>query len=193
MWVLDVIPISVPQLALQLFTVFGPHRYNRRPWDEPPPAKSKSSWLKTYIRLCNAFVCSALFHVCGDLPTQIILWKQYLSTGGHFGKASGPLIVGMSGPFFLLQPLGILVEDAVIEVGKRLGVKTSTWTKMIGYAWVWVWISITIVSQMDGLRIALITAFPGHKPGGDITVIERIADAVFGIDLVTMMRAWIVG
>ena len=85
------------------------------------------------------------------------------------------------------------MEDAVIEVGKCLGVKTSTWTKMIGYAWVWVWISITAVSQMNGLRIALLTAFPGHQPGGDITMIERIADTVFGIDLLSMMRTWIVG
>ena len=173
--------------------MFGPHRFNRHPWDEPSPLKSKSSWLKTYIRLCNAFVCSALFHVCGDLSVQFILWRQSLSTGEVAGKASAPFIVGVSGPFFLLQPLGVLVEDAVIEVGKRLGMKTSTWTKMVGYAWVWVWISITIVSQMDGWRITLITTFPRCKPVGDATVIERIGDAVFGIDLRLIIRAWIVG
>ena len=138
-------------------------------------------------------MCSALFHMSGDLPAQFALWKQYLSTGGFSRKASAPFIVGVSGLFFLLQPLGVLLEDAAIEVGKRLGVKTSTCTKMIGYAWVSVWISITVISQLDGLRIALLTAFPEWDSGGDITVIERIADAAFGIDILSMMRARIVG
>lgn len=181
-----------------IFTAFGPHRYNRRPWDElpsadPSPRNPKDSWSRSYIRICNAFVCSALFHVCVDVAVQFRLWQKYSSMGMlSSGKGYAPFVIGVSASFYLLQPLGVLVEDAVMEVGKRLGVKAGLTTKLIGYVWVWVWVSFTLVPSFDGLRTAIHTAFPEFELGSGTTVIERIVSTVFGVDLMSVISPYIV-
>jgi len=61
--------------------------------------------------------------------------------------------------FFMAQPLGFMIEDAVMAVGRRMGIKKSGklmqwrwamivtdlynigWTKGLGFVWVFVWFS----------------------------------------------------
>jgi len=106
------------------------------------------------------------------------------------GKVYAPFMIGVSASFYLLQPLGVLVEDAVMEVGKRLGVKAGFSTKLIGYAWVWVWMSFTLVPHFDGLRKAIHTAFLEYSEAGGPTVIERIVHTVFSVDLVSVISPY---
>ncbi|KAI6120488.1 hypothetical protein EV401DRAFT_1407067 [Pisolithus croceorrhizus] len=88
---------------------------HRNPWDpvstEHPSAREREPWATSYRRLCYAFVCSAF------VASKAI---------------NAPNVIGRSAPYFLLQPVGVLVEDAVMEVGKRLGLKEGTWTRMVG-------------------------------------------------------------
>ncbi|KAI5988125.1 hypothetical protein EDC04DRAFT_2507158, partial [Pisolithus marmoratus] len=100
-----------------------------RPWDRAsssdssaPETREREPWVKSYIRLCNAFLCSAFMHTCGD-------------------NANHPNVIGFSIPFFLLQPVGVLIEDAVMEGGKRIGLRRRGWMKVVGYPWVLLWIS----------------------------------------------------
>ncbi|KAL4069082.1 hypothetical protein J3A83DRAFT_3474598 [Scleroderma citrinum] len=159
------------QICRHLVTIFGPHRYNQRPWDENPTKdpsirKSKEPWLRAYLRICNAFLCSALLHVCGEFVLQFSIWENHISSGSLSPtRVYPPFVMGVSAPLFLFQPLGVLVEEAVIAVGKRLGVKTGMWTKLIGYAWVWVWMSLSTISSLDGLKNAVHVASPIHEWG----------------------------
>ncbi|KAL4079023.1 hypothetical protein J3A83DRAFT_4206387 [Scleroderma citrinum] len=187
------------QSCRYLLTIFGPHRHNRRPWDENPSVDPstrgpKEPWSKSYLRLCIAFVCSTLLHVTGDAPLQFRIWEKPLPAGIlATGKVYHPFVIGVSAPFFLFQPLGVLVEDAVIEVGKRMGVKTGTRTKLIGYVWVWVWMSISTVSSLDGLKDAVQIASPMPGWGGGPTIIECVVGKVLGVDLLSLVSSWFAG
>lgn len=180
------------QLLRYSLTIFGPHRYNRRPWDEAPTTrKPKDPWARSYLRLCIAFVLSALLHTVGDLAIQFRIWEQPLPAGTLSpDKVHHPFVIGMSAATFLLQPLGVLVEDAVIEVGKYLGVKTGTGTKIIGYAWVWGWMSFSAVSSLDGWKNAMQFAYSTAQRGSGPTIVERVADKVFGVDLLSVLSSW---
>lgn len=138
-----------------------------------------------------AFVLSALLHAVADLAIQFRIWEQPLPAGTLSpDKVHHPFVIGVSSTVFLFQPLGVLVEGAVIEMGKYLGVKTGTGTKIIGYAWVWAWMSFTAVSSLDGLKNAMQIAYSTAQWGGGPTVVERVADKVFGVDLPSVLSLW---
>lgn len=186
------------QMSRHDLTLFGPHRPKRNPWD-PVPAegssvrkpKEREPWAVTYRRLCYAFMCSAFMHVCGDVLLQFRVWDDF-SSGSTSGTTEVPNIIGYSAPYFFLQPVGVLVEDAVIEVGKRMGLKESAWTRMAGYAWVWVFTSYSIVFSMDSLKNAAHTGYlTGEGTGARTTLIEVIADRVFGVPLAAVMSSWL--
>ncbi|KAL4064600.1 hypothetical protein V8B97DRAFT_1985189 [Scleroderma yunnanense] len=182
------------QFNRYILTIFGPHRFNRRPWDEtvdPTIRKPKEPWSRTYLRLCIAFALSALMHVAGDVALQFSIWAKHSPAGTlSSGKVYPPLVIGVSAPTFFLQPLGVLVEDGVIAVGKRFGVKTGTWTKIIGYAWVWLWMSFSVVPTLDGLKNAIQIASPGHEYGAGAGLLERTVGILFGVDLLSIMSSW---
>ena len=174
---------------MQEVTIFGPHRYNRRPWEDasdPSTRKLKDSVARISFRLWNAFFCSALLHVTGDIPLQFRIWGQSTNKGNH------PFVIGVSASLFLLQPLGVLVEEVVIHVGKYLGMKMGTETKIIGYAWVWIWLSFSAVPSLDGVINAMRIAYPTPLWGDGPTVIERVGK-VFGIDLLSVISSWFIG
>ena len=50
--------------------------------------------------------------------------------------------------FFLLQPIGFVLETAAISVGKRLGLE-SYWWRILGYAWVVGFLTITASAALD--------------------------------------------
>ncbi|KAI6035008.1 hypothetical protein F5J12DRAFT_8012 [Pisolithus orientalis] len=115
------------QFSRNTLTLFGPHRHKRSPWDRDPSSdpkeREREPWVKSYTRLCNAFLCSAFMHTCGDVVLQFKIWDNTSPTTGSLQRANHPYIIGFSIPFFLLQPVGVLVEDVVIEAGKRLGLR----------------------------------------------------------------------
>ena len=169
--------------------MFGPHRYNRRPWDDasdPLTRRPKDPVARICFRLCSAFFCSAVLHVTGDIPLQFRIWGQSTNKEHH------PFVIGVSASLFLLQPLGILVEEVVIQVGKYLGMKMGTETKIIGYAWVWIWLSFSAVPSLDGVINAMRIAYPTPLWGDGPTVIEHVGKA-FGVDLLSVISSWFTG
>ncbi|PIL32185.1 hypothetical protein GSI_05430 [Ganoderma sinense ZZ0214-1] len=105
----------------------------------------KGSNASSYSQLYTAFFLSGLFHCFGDL-----------AIGAPFGSSM---------PFFVANAAAISFEDAVIAVGRRLGVasnrqpseNTNTqedgkgkeappprWVRVVGYAWVFVWFSYAL-------------------------------------------------
>ncbi|KAI6024222.1 hypothetical protein EDC04DRAFT_3117112 [Pisolithus marmoratus] len=181
------------QISRHDLTLFGPHRPKRNPWgpvtedSSVRKPKDREPWATTYRRLCYAFMCSAFMHVCGDVLLQFRVWDDFLSTG----TMNVPNVIGYSAPYFLLQPVGVLVEDAVVEVGKRMGLKESTWTRMVGYAWMWVFTSFSLVYTVDGLKNAAHAGYPGEGMGAQATLIEVVANRVLGVQLAPVMSSWL--
>ncbi|KAI6119574.1 membrane bound O-acyl transferase family-domain-containing protein [Pisolithus croceorrhizus] len=182
------------QMLRHHLTLFGPHRPKRNPWDpvstEYSSAREREPWATSYRRLCYAFVCSAFVHVCGDVVLQLGIWKNISSTGAS--KAMDvPNVIGRSAPYFLLQPVGVLVEDAVMEVGKRMGLKEGTWTRMVGYVWVAAFMGLFCAASLDALSIPFRV---GHQPGEGAedrtTLIEAMANRAFGVQLVPLLSPW---
>lgn len=61
--------------------------------------------------------------------------------------------LGASLPFFLVQPVAITVEDAVIGIARRRGMGKDGWSSMaarwIGYVWVFGWFSVSTCWYID--------------------------------------------
>lgn len=188
------------QFARYTLTVFGPHQHKSRPWDgaSTPDAKTKERepWVISYTRLCNAFLCSAFMHTCGDVVLQFKIWDNSLPITGSLRKVNHPNVIGFSMPFFILQPVGVLVEDIVIEVGKRMGLGKREWVKAVGYMWVSMWMSYSVHSWVQGQKNAFLIAYPVLEGGGaevSVIVLEKVASRIFGIDLTATIRSWFVG
>ncbi|KAI6023739.1 hypothetical protein BKA83DRAFT_4263156 [Pisolithus microcarpus] len=155
----------------QHLTLFGPHRPRRNPWD-PVSAEHSSAgnlrerepWATSYRRLCYAFVV-----------LQFGAWNDLSSTSAS-EVMDVPNVIGYSALYFLLQPVGVLVEDAVMEVGKRMGLKEGTWTRMFT--------SFFSAFSLDGLS----NAFRDRT-----TLIEVMANRVFGVQLAPLVSSWFPG
>ncbi|KAI5988923.1 hypothetical protein EDC04DRAFT_2912304 [Pisolithus marmoratus] len=180
-------------------TLFGPHRPKcNNPWDlvrsEHPSAskpREREPWATAYRRLCYAFICSAFVHVCGDIVLQFRVWSKISSTGAS-GTMDTPNLIGYSAPYFFLQPVGVLVEDAVMEVGKRMGLREGAWTRMVGYVWVWMFTGLSSAFTLDGLIAAFrIGQRAGEGIGAKATLIEIIADRLFGVQLAPVISSWL--
>ncbi|KAI5987761.1 membrane bound O-acyl transferase family-domain-containing protein [Pisolithus marmoratus] len=185
------------QFTRHTFTLFGPHPHKHRPWDRAASsdssvtkAKEHEPWIKSYIRLCNAFLCSAFMHTCGDVVLQFKIWEN-ASIIDSPRKANHANVIGFSVLFFLLQPVGVLIEDAVMESGKRIGLRKRGWMKVVGYLWVLVWIRYSMHSWVQGQKNAMFLAYPAAEVR--VTVLERIAKKLFGKDLAATIRPWFMG
>ena len=67
-----------------------------------------------------------------------------------FGDAMvEPRRTGLSFPFFIKQAFAITLEDAVIAAGKRLGIRESWVTRLVGYAWTISWFTYTASMWVD--------------------------------------------
>ncbi|KAI6047545.1 hypothetical protein EDC04DRAFT_2887315 [Pisolithus marmoratus] len=184
------------QFSRYTLTLFGPHRRKRRPWDHAlssdPHGMERDPWIKSYIRLCNAFLCSAFMHTCGDVILQFKIWENMLPTTSS-QKVIYPNVIGFSIPCFVLQPVGVLIEDVVMEVGRSIGLRKKGWMKMFGYLWVSLWISYSTHLWTQGMKNAILLAYPVSTDGGvkdGVTVIERVANRICGIDLAATIRSW---
>ncbi|KAG6327703.1 hypothetical protein ID866_11386, partial [Astraeus odoratus] len=123
------------QFSRHNLTIFGPHLHSPSPSDQALSAASHAnhsserlSWKMSYLRLCNAFICSAFMHMCGDVVLQSRIRENLASaSASSYTKIGSNDIIGFSVPFFLLQPMGVLVEDAIMEAWKRLALKQGKW------------------------------------------------------------------
>ena len=88
----------------------------------------RGTLLSRYMRIILAFYISGLLHVCIDVALGIRFWD------------SG------SPRFFVMQALGITVEDAVQEIYQRNGGKSNAYSRGLGYAWVSLWMVWTTPS-----------------------------------------------
>jgi len=85
----------------------------------------------TYFKLFTAFFLSGLIHAIGDY----MLFQNFSE--------------GTSIQFFLLQAVGITLEDAVIALASYLGYKESKAFKLIGFAWVLAWFAFSMPMSLD--------------------------------------------
>jgi len=99
----------------------------------------KGSAASAYTQLYAAFAISALIHAAGDhtaAPTR------------------NPLLA--SGPFFLVQPLGITIEDSAVRLTRMSGLKVGAVPgRVIGRVWVMLWFSWTLPMLMEGMVHAI--------------------------------------
>ena len=108
------------------------------------------------------------------------------------GRTDVANMIGFSIPFYIVQPLGVLLEAAVMQIGKLLGFKGGLWTKMLGYAWVTLWLSVTALPWLDGLKNASYAAYPPLERGAETgtTLIEGVLNKAFGINLSATISTW---
>ena len=86
------------------------------------PGTSRSSYTQLYV----AFFFSGLLHTGGDIVLS-----------GSSTSAASKSFFAL--PFFLSQALVITLEDVFIGIARRLGVRDSVWTRVLGYVWVALW------------------------------------------------------
>jgi len=108
------------------------------------------------------------------------------------GRTDLANVIGFSIPFYIVQPLGVLLEAIVMEAGKLLRLKGGLWTKMLGYAWVALWLSITALPSLDGLKNASYAAYPPLERGAETgtTLIEGVLNKAFGSNLSATISTW---
>ncbi|KAJ3496840.1 hypothetical protein NLJ89_g10429 [Agrocybe chaxingu] len=92
------------------------------------PAKSK---LTTYFKLFAVFAISACMHHLADVGIL------------HSWTKSGAI------EFFLLQAVGIMVEDGMLALARRAGFKASLFTRILGYGWVLAWFGFCMPRWID--------------------------------------------
>ncbi|KIM45547.1 hypothetical protein M413DRAFT_442221 [Hebeloma cylindrosporum] len=98
------------------------------------PRRSK---ITTYFKLFFSFFISGFIHLLGD----------YMDTHTLFGGAI---------TYFMLHACVITLEDMVIAVGKRMGLRESWRWRLVGYAWV-VFIFTMLLPEWTDARLAILS------------------------------------
>ncbi|KAH7882352.1 membrane bound O-acyl transferase family-domain-containing protein [Phlebopus sp. FC_14] len=124
----------------------------------------------SYVQLSLAFLVSGLAHVGGDAMLDISS-------------------AGFSLPFFLLQPIGIAVEDVVISLARRTGVKQCIWTRLVGYAWVFIWLSTCVPPWLDVFVNVVIRTQGLGVSGPRKTLLGTVAGWA-GVDIGSVLSSW---
>ncbi|TFY75037.1 hypothetical protein EWM64_g8975 [Hericium alpestre] len=83
-----------------------------------------------YTQLYTAFLLSGLMHAGGD----------YMVTPAAFGSSI---------PFFVMQAVAITLEDGVIALGRRAGLRDGPAWRALGYCWVVAWFWWSVPSFVD--------------------------------------------
>jgi hypothetical protein len=133
----------------------------------------------SYTQLYVAFILSGLIHTGGDM----LLYSHTSAT-----SISRPFF---SMPFFLLQAIIITLEDMFIGITKRLRVKSSAWTRVLGYVWVATWFGWCVSEFVTELI----------RAGGGITKPGAVRDAtdsnlvqvmlgLLGFDIGAFAESW---
>ncbi|KAH6717988.1 membrane bound O-acyl transferase family-domain-containing protein [Leptodontidium sp. MPI-SDFR-AT-0119] len=88
----------------------------------------KGTLTSRYLQLYLAFIASGLLHHLGalNLPSS--------STKNNWNQLA----------YFFMQPIAITVEDIVIHLGKKAGIKKSWKTKAAGAVWTFAWFTFSL-------------------------------------------------
>ncbi|KAG1733489.1 hypothetical protein EDB19DRAFT_1213413 [Suillus lakei] len=89
----------------------------------------------SYTQLYTAFFISGIAHLGGDAVVN-------------------PSRIGVSCPFFMFQALAITLEDIVIAIACRAGVKETKWMHVMGCVWVICWFIVTATQWVTAVSIA---------------------------------------
>lgn len=103
------------------------------------------TWLSSRIQLFVGFSVSGLAHVPGDMMVD-------------------PRWTGSSYWFFLYQACAITLEDGIIAAAKRLGIRESRATRLLGYATTLTWFAYStpfFVDWADAAGLGSHRAFRG--------------------------------
>ncbi|KAJ3850029.1 membrane bound O-acyl transferase family-domain-containing protein [Lentinula lateritia] len=92
----------------------------------------KGTKLSAYTKLSIAFLVSGTIHQMGDYSLE----HRDFWAGGSLS-------------FFLLQAVVIMVEDGIIDAGKRLGIRDGRYVRVLGYLWTVVWFAVTLPIWLD--------------------------------------------
>jgi len=75
----------------------------------------RGSWLSDFFQVMSAFLVASVMH------------------GYSTRLAGGNPVVDFQ--FFMLHAAVICVEDVVVSSARRLGIRDSQWTRLLGYLW----------------------------------------------------------
>ncbi|KAJ3982014.1 membrane bound O-acyl transferase family-domain-containing protein [Lentinula detonsa] len=93
---------------------------------------SPGTKLSAYTKLFVAFLISGIIHQFGDYSLQ----HRNFWAGGSLA-------------FFLSQAVVIMIEDGVIALGKRAGVRDGTFIRLLGYFWTATWFAFCLPIWID--------------------------------------------
>jgi Membrane bound O-acyl transferase family len=96
-----------------------------------PPGSIASSYTQLYV----AFLISGLIHIVSPDPRPM--------------------------NFFLCQATAITIEDAIIALAKRAGLKKSMFHRLLGYAWVYFCLLMTMAPWVDVLNVVGMGEYDG--------------------------------
>ncbi|KAF2116638.1 membrane bound O-acyl transferase family-domain-containing protein [Lophiotrema nucula] len=94
----------------------------------------KGSFASKYLQLFIAFAVSTSMHAGGVMLT-------------HRSIAKGKYDVA----YFMAQPVAILIEDHVIDLGRHLGLRDSPAWRMVGYIWTVAWFGLSTIRYADSM------------------------------------------
>ena len=132
----------------------------------------------SYTQLYVAFFLSGIVHTGGDIALS-----------PHSSAASQSLF---SMPFFLSQALIITLEDMVIWIAGRLGVKTNTWTRILGYVWVVAWFGWCVpemVKHAIWAGVGIRGAGADENAGMGFNLVQAML-GIFGFDIGAFAESW---
>ncbi|KAG2340943.1 hypothetical protein BDR05DRAFT_888905 [Suillus weaverae] len=138
---------------------------------------SGSSYTQIYV----AFLISGLVHTGGDI----------VLSGSSASPVSRPLF---SMPFFFSQAIVITLEDLLIRIARRLGVKDSTWTRALGFVWVAVWFGWCVPGYVENMIRAGggIRKSASRVGGNDMgpNLVQAVMVGLFGFDIGEFAESW---
>lgn len=155
-------------------------------WSLAPLGKAVSSVLgfqrgtpgALYAQVYVAFLLSGLLHTGGDI----------VLSGSSTSAVSRPLF---SMPFFFSQAVVITLEDVLIRIARRLGVKDCAWTRALGFVWVAVWFGWCIPGFVENMIRAgggIRKSASGNDMGPNL--VQAAMVRLFGFDIGEFAGSW---
>jgi len=113
------------------------------------------SLLSSYTQLIVGFFLSGLYHACGD-------WKV----------SHDPASAQATVYFFVIQAFAIMFEDAVIGLGRMVGVRNNAGLRAVGMVWVALWMGLSGPIWMEPMINGglLVGGLPFATPDASIVV-----------------------
>lgn len=113
----------------------------------------RRTWGRVWHHILRRFIMSigkATARFCGAQPgtnasSYIQLYMGFLVSGllHAWGDRQLDRSFGRSPSFFMAQAVAITVEDGVVALGKRLGVRESPVTRTLGRVWTYAWFVVS--------------------------------------------------